>query len=144
MEIRNLALKDLEQIDKLYYQFWQENSDMEKMKKMFRELETNSNYIFLAAEEEGIVAGTVMGIICYELYGDCRPFMLLEDLVVDRRFRKRGIGKALVKKLEEEAEKRGCSQIMFITEAERKDAVSFYESLDYDSGKNTGFKKKIT
>ncbi len=37
MEIRKLAFSDLEQLDRLYYQFWGENSDIEKMKNRFRQ-----------------------------------------------------------------------------------------------------------
>ncbi len=76
------------------------------MQKTYLELKDNSNYIFLAAEIDGAIAGTVMGVICSELYGECRPFMILEDLVVDKDSRKKGIGKALVKNLEQEAKKR--------------------------------------
>ncbi len=144
MKIRNIEYKDLESLGKLYFQFWGDKSELEKMQGKYKELENNDNYIFLAAEVDGRLAGSVMGIVCSELYGDCRPFMVLEDLIVDKNFRKKGIGKALVRKLEEEAEKRNCCQIIFITETDRHDAVAFYESVGYDSNKNRGFKKKIS
>ena len=144
MKIRNLKYEDLEALGKLYFQFWGEHSDLDKMQKTYSKLKDNSNYIFLVAEIDGTIAGTVMGVICSELYGDCKPFMILEDLVVNKSHRKRGIGKTLIKNLEREAKKRNCSQIVFITEANRHDAVSFYESVGYDSNKHTGFKKKIS
>jgi hypothetical protein len=34
-----------------------------------------------------------MGILCEELYGQCRPFMAVEDVIVDQAHRRRGIGR---------------------------------------------------
>lgn len=114
MKIRNLEYKDLESLGLLYFQFWGDKSELEKMQEKYKELENNDNYIFLAAEFDGRLAGSVMGIVCSELYGDCRPFMVLEDLIVDKNFRKKGIGKALVRKLEEEAEKETAARLFLL------------------------------
>jgi len=67
-----------------------------------------------------------MGIICCELYGDCKPFLVVENMVVDNVYRKKGVGKALFAKLEERAKNKGCTQVILVTEAERKDASGFY------------------
>lgn len=47
-----------------------------------------------------------MGVICEELYGDCRPFLVLENMIIDKSYRKKGIGKALISELEEVATKK--------------------------------------
>jgi GNAT superfamily N-acetyltransferase len=141
--IRNLLDKDLESLSELYSQFWNEESSIEKMRIKFMELKNNPKYIFLCAIIDDKLAGSVMGIICDELYGDCRPFLLMDDMVVDKKYRKNGIGKILLSELEIECKKKNCSQIIFVTETERKDAVSFYESCGYNSKTHTGFKKSL-
>ena len=113
------------------------------MNEKFAELSNNDNYIFLVAEVNGVIAGSILGIICHELYGNCRPFLLMEDLVVDAEFRKMGIGKSLINELETIARQKDCYQILFMTEAERKDTIKFYESIGFDSGKNIGFKRPL-
>jgi len=143
VKIRKLHEKDLEPLAELYRQFWNEESDIDRMKNKFRELSNNPGYIFLCATIDETVAGSIMGIICNELYGECRPFLLMDDLVVDKKYRKNGIGKSLISELEKYAKNMNCSQIIFITETDRKEALSFYESCGYNSKTHAGFKKSL-
>lgn len=143
MKIRKLRQSDLEALARLYRQFWDEESNLDRMKATYEELSTNPKYILLCATMDEVVVGSVMGIVCDELYGECRPFLLMENLVVDAGFRRHGIGKALLGELEKQAREWKCSQILFITETDRKDAVSFYESAGYNAQKHIGFKKSL-
>lgn len=143
MKIRKLLPSDLEALARLYRQFWDEESNLDRMKAIYEELSTNPKYILLCATMDEVVVGSVMGIVCDELYGECRPFLLMENLVVDAGFRRHGIGKALLSELEKKAREWKCSQILFITEADRKDAVSFYKSAGYNAQKHIGFKKSL-
>lgn len=65
---------------------------IELMESKFIDLQENPNYIFLSALEENHLIGSVLGIICEELYGECKPFLLIEDLIVDQKYRRKGIG----------------------------------------------------
>ncbi|OHD36070.1 MAG: hypothetical protein A2355_07915 [Spirochaetes bacterium RIFOXYB1_FULL_32_8] len=141
--IRPLLECDFESLNKLYYTFWNEESNINKMHDIYRRYCDNNNYIILCALENNIVVGSIMGIICYELYGECDPFLIMEDLVVDIKYRKKGIGKLLLRNLEEIGKEKGCKQIQFITEKNRQDSIIFYESLGYNSTKHIGFKKKL-
>jgi ribosomal protein S18 acetylase RimI-like enzyme len=143
MGIRALKETDLEALARLYEQFWGETSSLEKMQETFRRLKENPDYIFLVAEHKGHIAGSLMGIICEELYGDCRPFLVIEDVIVDRNFRHRGIGSALVRTIENCAISRNCNYIIFVSEAERTDAPPFYQSLGYSPDAYGGFKKRL-
>ena len=144
IEIRRLVEKDLESLAKLYKQFWSVESDQKMMKGKFQELNNNPKYIILCATINKDVVGSIMGIICDELYGQCRPFLIMEDLIVDKPYRKKGIGKALMTELENFAVDNGCTQIQFITENDRQDAISFYESLGYNKRTHIGFKKTLS
>ena len=143
MEIRNLKADDMESLSKLYYQFWNETSNIEKMEQKFSDLQKNSSYIFLCAVEDGHLVGSVMGVVCEELYGECTPFLVVEDMVIDAEYRKRGIGKALFRELEKQAIAKGCAQVILVTEENRKDACGFYESIGFHPSKNRGYKKKL-
>jgi ribosomal protein S18 acetylase RimI-like enzyme len=142
-KVRRLRQEDLPALAGLHRQFWGAESDLERMRTRFQELETDPRYILLCAAVEQVVVGSIMGIVCDELYGDCRPFLLMENLVVDAAHRRKGIGRLLLAELQRQGRKRGCSQILFITEADRKDALSFYESAGYDPRKHVGFKKSF-
>ena len=144
MIIRDLIMDDLESLSNLYYQFWDEDSDIEKMKKKLPQLQNNNSYIILCAIENEKLVGSVMGIICEELYGDCKPFLLIENMVVDSTYRQRGVGKALFAELEKRAKVMDCTQIILVTEANRKDACAFYESVGFHPTANKGYKKKLS
>jgi len=143
MGIRELRETDLEALAELYVQFWGEMSSIERMQKTFRRLKDNPDYIFLVAEHKGHIAGSLMGIICEELYGECRPFLVIEDVIVDRLSRHKGIGSALMRNIETYAISRNCNYIIFVTESERTDALPFYTSLGYSPDAYRGFKKRL-
>lgn len=144
MEIRKLTENDLEGLAALYKQFWGESSSLEKMQATFKRLDKNPNYILLGADQQNHLVGSVMGIICEELYGDCRPFMVVEDVIVDKHQRRLGIGSSLMRQLEGYAVKHNCNYIIFVTESERSEAHRFYESLGYKSDAYKGFKKRLS
>jgi ribosomal protein S18 acetylase RimI-like enzyme len=143
MKVRRLQESDLGSLAGLYRQFWGAESNLDRMKARFRELNANPKYVILCATINEVVVGSIMGIVCDELYGECRPFLLMENLVVDVKYRRKGIGRALLSELEKHAREWNCTQILFITEADRKDAVSFYESLGHNPRKHVGFKKSF-
>lgn len=143
VEVGRLTEADLPELARLYRQFWGEESDPEAMRDTFRRRREDPDYLFLAARVDGVLVGSALGLIGEELYGDCRPFLVIEDLVVDETRRRTGVGAALLGEMEECAARRDCAAILFITEAGREGAVGFYESLGYDWRPYRGFKRRL-
>lgn len=143
MIIRDMEVGDMDFLSALYFQFWGDKSDPEKMREKFSRLKNNPAYILLSAADGDRVVGSVMGVICEELYGDCQPFLVLENMVVDEDFRKKGVGRLLYAELEKRAKTRGCGLIQLVTEANRKDARGFYEAMGFHPTAHRGFKKTI-
>ena len=83
-----------------------------------------------------------MGIVCKELYGDCNPFLVVENMIVDKSSRHKGIGTLLLHELERLAKERYCTQMILVTENDRIDACNFYEKYGF-SKNNKGYKKKL-
>jgi GNAT superfamily N-acetyltransferase len=141
--VRDMEKDDIPQLAQLYNQFWdEETSCMEAMYSKFETLREKETHILLSAVENNQLVGTVMGVICEELYGECKAFLVLENLIVDRRYRSKGVGKALVSELERRAAGK-CAQIILVTEADRVDACRFYEAVGYNPNTHRGFKKKL-
>lgn len=143
MNIRRMLIEDLPQLAKLYKQFWNENSDTERMRLQFEKMRENDAVILLSAVDNNVLIGSVMGIICEELYGACKPFLVLENLIVDKRHRKKSVGKSLFLEIERIAKEKYCEQIILVTESNRVDACSFYEAVGFSPETNKGYKKKI-
>lgn len=142
MIVRQMQIEDIPQLEVLYQQFWGERSDVAKMKSVFEKIDGQPQYILLSAVEGDKLLGSVTGIVCPEMYVDCRPFLVLENMVVDQNSRKKGVGKALLHALEEIAKERDCRQIILVTESDRHDAAAFYKACGFGLD-NIGFKKKL-
>lgn len=134
---------DLESLSELYEELAGKQTDLWKMKENFREMESNSSYIVLTAKEGNLVVGSVMGIICLDIVGECKPFMVIENVVVKSAWRERGIGAMLMKEIEEIGRKRNCYYTMFVSGSHRKESHQFYEAIGYDLDFVQGFKKYL-
>lgn len=143
MRIRDMTIDDLPEVARLYRQFWNEPSSIDRMRAQFPLLQKQGTHLLLCAAEGDRLLGTVMGVVCAELYGDCRPFLVVENMVVDAGNRKRGVGTALLGELERRAEQKNCTQMILVTETDRTDACAFYESAGFHPTANRGYKKRL-
>jgi hypothetical protein len=62
VEIADLTKKDLDSLVKLFRQFWDESSAVEKMAVMFERLSEDPDYVLLAAKQDDVLVGFCMGI----------------------------------------------------------------------------------
>ena len=70
------------------------------MQKMFKYIQQNGHYHVLGAFYNGELAGSVMGIECMDLVGQCKPFMVVENVIVSDQVRRQGIGQKLMLQIE--------------------------------------------
>jgi GNAT superfamily N-acetyltransferase len=82
----------------------------------------------VVAELEGRVVGLGHLQVAPAIEYD-RPAARIGALVVDERHRGRGVGRALVKALEDEARLRGCEVLSLTTSEHRDNAHMFYERV---------------
>ena len=141
MLIREVTMEDIPKLVELYQKFWGQPSHIEKMQRQFWRLKDQNSHIILCAVAGNSFMGSVIGIVCADLYGDCRPFMVLENLIVDKQHRRKGVAQQLLGELEGQAQKRHCTQIILVTEKNRLDACGFYQASGFQLD-NAGYKKK--
>ncbi|EGW35858.1 acetyltransferase family protein [Desulfosporosinus sp. OT] len=138
-----MIVDDIPQLAQLYRQFWDEDSCVDTMDQKFNLFMKDDSHILLSVVENNCLIGSVMGVICGELYGDCRPFLVLENMIIDQKYRNRGVGKVLLSELEKRASEKNCTQIILVTESDRIEACRFYESVGYNPDTHKGYKKKL-
>ncbi|UCF96616.1 MAG: GNAT family N-acetyltransferase [Spirochaetaceae bacterium] len=143
VQIVAVTEQDLPDLAELYRQFRGEESSLAHMLEAFRRLNHDTNYTILGVKSGGKLVGSVMGILCEELYGQCRSFMVVEDMIVDEAHRRKGFGSLLMRAIEERALLQNCSYLMLVTDSSRRDALAFYKSLGYDPHEYRGFKKYL-
>lgn len=138
MEIRTLQQKDLEQMSVLYEELLHgEKMTMEHMEKMFHKIRERKDIAVLVAADGDQCMGTVTAILCYGLDG---AFMVVENVVVSKACRRKGVGKSLFEKIDELAEENNCGYTILVSSDFRKKAHKFYEDMGYTDGVK-GFRK---
>ena len=81
-----------------------------------------------------IIGDCVVGLACLRVLPalcDEIPFAELTELIVDPKYRRRGVGRLLVRYIESEARAKGAKQISLMTSWNNKDAHKFYLELGY-------------
>ena len=100
--------------------------------KRLNRLDSSKEAVF-AALEDGMAVGFIHAEIYELLYYE--PMVNILGIAVSSAYRRRGIGKALMKKAEEWAKKSGINIIRLNSGAVRKDAQEFYRSTGFDAEK---------
>jgi N-acetylglutamate synthase-like GNAT family acetyltransferase len=101
----------------------------------------DQNTELLAAEHEQVVQGTALLTLCIDVMFKEQPFAVVENIVVAPEYRGKGIGSALLARIESIALQRNCSKVMLLSSAARDEAHGFFQSLGYDGSAKRGFIK---
>ena len=141
--INQVITADLQGLKALYEDAFGGETDFGKMVETFNNIKSNPNQIILVAKSEGIVVGSVLGVVCHELIGRCTPFMVLEDVAVLSSFRRKGIARMLLTEIENRAKQKDCNMILFVSSIQREGAHKLYESMGYGADKVNGYRKRL-
>ncbi|MBP2645771.1 MAG: hypothetical protein H6Q75_1211 [Firmicutes bacterium] len=141
--IEPIKFSDLEAFSQVIAQLFGAPSTRQNLEHSLKNILNDPAYLLLGAKENDRLVGTVMGITCFDTVGECQPFMVLENLVVDKECKGKGIGKRLVQAAEEYAHKQNCYYIMLLSSSYRTEAHRFYEAIGYSSDAAKGFKKYL-
>lgn len=99
------------------------------------EVSKNKGKCFLAIENEKVL-GLIMGYVrTYDKYDyldyKCPKSGEISELIVSKNIREKGIGKKLIKKLEDYFKSIGCEYVFVDIFAYNKNAIRFYENENY-------------
>ena len=142
VEIGRVTREDLGAIGRMHAHFWGEVSNAELMADTLDRLSADPDHALLAARIDGACVGTATGVVCRGLYGGADAYLVIEDVVVDPEYRRRGVASALLGELERFAREHGCNQMILLTETCRTDALALYRAAGFQE-RWTGFKKKL-
>ncbi len=137
--------EDLPELNALFAELVGSPADPDAMARSFASIDSDPKVTVVACREEpgGAIIGTVMCIVCNDLVWECRPFMVVDNVVVAAAARGKGVGRALMENAESRAREADCSFISIISSDYRKDAHRFYESLGYGEDPVRGFRKML-
>ena len=120
---------------------WERASGIEAEATFSRILDDEGRALFVA-ESDGAVVGTADVVIVQNLTHAARPIAYVENVVVERDYRGRGIGAALMAACETRARAAGAYKLQLLSNADRTDAHRFYDSLGYTQSAN-GYRRYL-
>jgi N-acetylglutamate synthase-like GNAT family acetyltransferase len=130
MELRKARIGDAAGIAELLAQLGYPADEAAVRRRLERLARSQADATWVAeadGEVVGLVGIHVSQVLAYD--GDAAK---VSEIVVDHRYRRRGIGARLMEVAEHEARRRGCV-VLFLTTAERRDdAHAFYRSLGFE------------
>jgi len=95
-------------------------------------------------DDGGRVVGMVTVGRIEGLSYDCRPFAVIENVVVQDSERRRGIGTRLVRRAIDQAQAWGCYKVVLETGSRRDATFRFYEGCGLRRGEKTAFIKRFS
>ncbi len=130
-KVERTKLEDLEQIAKIYDQAFDTTTDFAKMKKNFKKLNKDNDYIFISAYENQRCIGFAHLVITQDIFERTNPFATFWSFCVEESYRNKGVGTAILAYAETEARKRCCEFMKLTTRDERKACVAICEKRKY-------------
>lgn len=88
LTIQKVEVEHLPELAMLLEELTGEKTNFTKLEETYQRLLHNENYEVLGAVYNGELVGSVMGIYCEDLAGDCNPFMVIENVVVSSKARR--------------------------------------------------------
>ncbi len=140
--VRKAEKDDVVGLSDLFVEFIGQGSNLTAMKQQIEVLSANSNYYIAVAIDRDKVVGTSMGIVCYDLVGNCNPFLLIENVVVLPEYQGQGVGNLLMQTLEDFGIINHCNYVILVSESKRESSHKFYEAIGYSTDQR-GFKKRL-
>jgi len=100
---------------------------------IFEQVHDMQDHELLVAEEKGEVIGTMVLLIVPNLSHKGLPWAVVENVVTDRRFQRRGIGRSMMEYAIDHAREAGCYKLQLASSKTRDEAHRFYESLGFEA-----------
>jgi N-acetylglutamate synthase-like GNAT family acetyltransferase len=139
IEIRLAKESDIPRILELYHELTMVvtraeqhlSTSFDNYRKVFAEISSDHRHELLVAEYEGDVVGTVALFIIPNLSHGATPYALVENLVVNHKCRRKGIGKKLMQYSIARARQEGCHRIELCSSKGRREAHRLYQSVGF-------------
>lgn len=97
--------------------------------------------VFVAEVEEGLASSCTL-VVVPNLTRGARPYAVIENVVTDAAFRRRGLGQAVLAAALARAWAEDCYKVMLATGSKREETLRFYERAGFERGGKTFFQAR--
>lgn len=139
--IREITEKDFDGLLELYTHLHERSvpEKDERVMGVWNDILTDRHHHIIVAEEDGKIVSSCVCVIVPNLTRGLRPYALIENVVTDTAYRKKGLASACLDYAREIAEREGCYKMMLLTGSKESSTLSFYERAGYNKNDKTAF-----
>jgi len=119
-----------------------EKTDESAAKNIFENIEKQNIKYFVAKENGKIIASCYICVIPNLTRGG-KSIGFIENVITDKDYRKRGIGKKIMENAIQYAKEQNCYKVILQSGNERTEAHEFYKSLGFDGESKKGFELRL-
>ena len=94
---------------------------------------------YYVARENGKIIGSCYICIIPNLTRGGKPIGFIENVITDKEYRRKGIGRNIIKKAVEYAKEQNCYKVLLQSGNKRTDAHNFYKSVGFDGESKKAF-----
>lgn len=129
---REAKLEDLNDILYLLNQlssFSEEDKKIsqENLSQVMQKIIENGNHYLIIAEKDNEIIGTSLLLIQLNLFHGGKSSGHIENVITDKNYRNRGVGKEMIKFLIEKAKEKNCYKVILNC---KKENIPFYEKCN--------------
>ena len=110
-----------------------------ELRRLWESLLRDENSNYLAARCDGHTVSTCVLTVVPNLTRGARPYGLIENVVTNPDYRKRGIGTRVLQFALDIAWQKNCYKVMLLTSSKDPSTLRFYEQAGFLLGEKTGF-----
>ena len=111
----------------------------EKAAAVWAKIVNDPAHHIIVAEMDGKIVSSCVCVIIPNLTHEQRPYALIENVVTDAAYRKRGLASACLQYAKELAVRENCYKLMLLTGAKDAQTLHFYEQAGYNRQDKTAF-----
>ncbi|MFT8314586.1 MAG: GNAT family N-acetyltransferase [Clostridium sp.] len=144
--VRFIKYNELNELLDLYRQLQPEDPDAlnnENLHRVWNSIYNNSNLYYIVVEVDGKIVSSCNISIIENLTRNIRPYGLIENVITDSAYRKRGYATKVLNKAVEIAKEKNCYKVMLLTGSKKEEILRFYEKAGFARGIKTGFIIKL-
>lgn len=144
--VRLIKYDELNQLLNLYRQLQPEDPDVsnnEDLQEIWNSIYNNPDLHYIVVETEGRIVSSCNISIIKNLTRNLRPYGLIENVITDSNYRKRGYATKALHKAVEIAKEKNCYKVMLLTGSKKEETLRFYDKVGFTRGVKTGFIIKL-
>lgn len=139
--IREIRKDDLNGLMRLYTQLHGNPmpDDSAELSELWERILADKDHHIIAAEENGKIVSSCVCVIIPNLTHSQQPYALIENVITDEKYRKKGLATACLDYAKEIALRENCYKIMLLTGSKEESTLNFYRKAGYNSIDKTAF-----